>query len=122
MSALCHRQLRALLGYGDFLFYFASFKAKKGVRGIPPTHFQPIEVSIEVSLTALNLFRFEVRNQAIMGREARDERVSSLRSLKSRKYHEFILNLFISRLAQSRDEANLKADDEEVSRVGMVAA
>jgi hypothetical protein len=94
---------------------------KRGCRGNPPTHFQPIEVSIEVSLTALNLFRFEVRNQAIMGREARDEQVSSLRSLKSHKYHEFILNLYISMLAQSRDEENLKAADEEVSRAGMMA-
>ena len=93
---------------------------QRGCRGNPPTHFQPIEVSIEVSLTALNLFRFEVRNQAIMGREAGDERVSSTRSLNSRKHHEYILNLFISRLAQSRDEANLKAADDEVSRAGMV--
>ena len=29
---------------------------------------------------------------------------------------------FISRLAQSRDEANLKAADEEASRVGMVGS
>ena len=57
-----------------------------------------------------------------MGREARDERVSSIRSLKSRKYHEYILNIFISRLAQSRDEENLKAADEEVSRAGMVGS
>ena len=76
MSALCHRQLRALLGYGDFLFYFASFKAKKGVRGIPPRNF----------------------------------------------FLEVAAKYFISRLAQSRDEANLKAADEEVSRAGMVAA
>jgi len=93
---------------------------QRGCRGNPPTNFQPIEVSIEVSLTVLNLFRFEVRNQAIMGREAGDDRVSSIRSLKSCKCLEFMLNLFISRLAQSRDEANLKAIDEDVSRAGMV--
>ena len=57
-----------------------------------------------------------------MGREARDEQVSSLRSLKSHKYHEFILNLYISMLAQSRDEENLKAADEEVSRAGMAGS
>jgi hypothetical protein len=94
----------------------------KGGRGNPPTHFQPIEISIEVSLTALNLFRFEVRGQAIMGREKREERVGSLRSLKSCKRHEYTLNLFISRLAQSRDEENLKAAYEEISRAGMVGS
>ena len=56
-----------------------------------------------------------------MGREAGDDRVSSIRSLKSCKYHGVILNLFISRLTQSRDEENLKAADEEVSRAGMMA-
>jgi hypothetical protein len=73
------------------------------------------------SLTALNLFRLEKRDQAIMGEEVHHERVSSIRSLKSHKYHDFILNLSISRLAQSRDEENLKAAYEEVSRAVMVA-
>ena len=74
------------------------------------------------SFTALNLFRLEERDEAIIAGEVRQERVSSIRSFKSRKHHKFILNLLISRLAQSRDPENLEAFVDEVSRVGMVAA
>ena len=74
------------------------------------------------SFTALNLFRLEERDEAIIADQSRQERVSSIRSLKSYKHHRFILNLFISRLALSRDNKNLEAVIEEVSRVGAVAA
>ena len=74
------------------------------------------------SFTALNLFRLEERDEAIIADQSRQERVSSIRSLKSYKHHRFILNLFISRLALSRDDKNLEAVIEEVSRVGAVAA
>ena len=74
------------------------------------------------SFTALNLFRLEERDEAIVAGEVRQERVSSIRSLKSRKHHKFILNFFISKLAQSRDPEKLEAIVDEVSRVGMVAA
>ena len=74
------------------------------------------------SFTALNLFRLEERDEAIIAGEVRQERVISIRSLKSRKHHKFILNLFISRLAQSRDPEKLETIVDEVSRVGMVAA
>ena len=56
----------------------------------------------------------------IMRKWTRD--VSSIRSLKSRKYHKFILNLLISRLAQSRDPEKVGAVIDEFSRVSMVAA
>jgi len=103
-------------------FLFRDAKQNTGLGHAQTLDAQGQAYFANASLTALNLFRLEERDQAIMGGEARHERVSSIRSLKSRKHHEFILNLFISRLAQSRDEENLKAAYEEVSRVGMVAA
>ena len=103
-------------------FLFRDAKQNTGLGHAQTLDAQGQAYFANASLTALNLFRLEERDQAIMAGEARHERVSSIRSLKSRKHHEFILNLFISRLAQSRDEENLKAAYEEVSRVGMVAA
>ena len=103
-------------------FLFRDAKQNTGLGHAQTLDAQGQAYFANASLTALNLFRLEERDQAIMAGEARHERVSSIRSLKSRKHDEFILNLFISRLAQSRDEENLKAAYEEVSRVGMVAA
>ena len=57
-----------------------------------------------------------------MGGEAGDELVCSIQILKSRKCFEYKVNVITSSLAQSRDEENLKAAYEDVSRAGMVGS
>ena len=57
----------------------------------------------------------------IIAGEARQERVSSMWSLKSRKHDKFILNLLISRSAQGRDHEEVEIVVNEVSTVDILA-
>lgn len=104
----------------EFLFRDAKQNTGLGHAQTLDAHGQ--EHFANASFTALNLFRLEERDEAIIADQSRQERVSSIRSLKIRKHHRFMLNLFISRLALSRDDKNLESVIEEVSRVGAVAA
>ena len=103
-------------------FLFRDAKQNTGLGHAQTLDTQGQEHFANASFTALNLFRLEERDEAIIADQSRQDRVSSIRSLKIRKHHRFILNLFISRLALSRDDKNLEPMIEEVSRVGSVAA
>ncbi len=103
-------------------FLFRDAKQNTGLGHAQTLDTQGQEHFANASFTALNLFRLEERDEAIIADQSRQERVSSIRSLKSRKHHRFILNLFISRLALIRDDKNLEPIIDEVSRIGAVAA
>ena len=80
------------------------------------------EYFANASLTALNILRLEERERALSESVSLTQLVSSIRSLKTLKYNQFLLKIFISKLGNLRVAQNVETAYLEASQLGMVAA
>ena len=80
------------------------------------------EYFANASLTALNILRLEERERALSESASLTQLVSSIRSLKTLKYNQFLLKRLISKLGNLRVAQNVETAYLETAQLGMVAA
>jgi len=80
------------------------------------------EYFANASLTALNILRLEERERALAESVSLTQLVSSIRSLKTLKYNQFLLKRLISKLGNLRVAQNVETAYLETAQLGMVAA